>query len=88
MTGSDRDQASNRLSHWMTTQIGSDVTVADLDAVSAGARRFNALFTANTANSSTRFALTMIPTASIQLLDIADEEPTATFSPHCFLQSL
>jgi aminoglycoside phosphotransferase (APT) family kinase protein len=73
MTGSDRNHASARLSRWLTTESGSDVTVADLDAVSAGARRFNALFTANTAKSSTRFALTMIPTASIQLLDIADE---------------
>ena len=73
MTGSDRDHASTRLSRWLTTETGSDVTVADLDAVSAGARRFNALFTANTAQSSTRFALTMSPTASIQLLDIADE---------------
>jgi len=73
MTGSDRDHVSTRLSRWLTTETGSDVTVADLDAVSAGARRFNALFTATTAQSSTRFALTMIPTASIQLLDIADE---------------
>ncbi|MGB1785239.1 MAG: hypothetical protein ACPHK6_07910, partial [Ilumatobacteraceae bacterium] len=73
MTGSDRDHASTRLSRWLTTETGSDVTVTDLDTVSAGARRFNALFTANTAQSSTRFALTMIPTASIQLLDIADE---------------
>ncbi|MEC8486366.1 MAG: phosphotransferase, partial [Actinomycetota bacterium] len=73
MTGSDHDHASTRLSRWLTTETGSDVTVAELDAVSAGARRFNALFTANSAQSSTRFALTMIPTASIQLLDIADE---------------
>jgi aminoglycoside phosphotransferase (APT) family kinase protein len=73
MTGSDRDHVSTRLSRWLTTETGSEVTVADLDAVSAGARRFNALFTATTAQSSTRFALTMIPTASIQLLDIADE---------------
>ena len=71
--GSDRDHASTRLSHWLTTETGSNVTVADLNAVSAGARRFNALFTADTSESSTRFALTMIPSASIQLLDIADE---------------
>ena len=44
MTGSDRNQASSRLSRWLTTQTGSDVTVADLDAVSAGARRFNAIY--------------------------------------------
>ena len=73
MMGSDRDHASTRLSHWLTTETGSNVTVADLNAVSAGARRFNALFTADTSESSTRFALTMIPSASIQLLDIADE---------------
>jgi aminoglycoside phosphotransferase (APT) family kinase protein len=40
---------------------------------SAGARRVNALFEARWPERSQRLALTMIPTASIQLLDVAAE---------------
>ena len=67
------DDPSVRLSTWLSAQEQTDITVTDLNAVSAGARRFNALLSASTASGTTRYALTMIPTASIQLLDVADE---------------
>jgi|DEB0MinimDraft_3_1074331.scaffolds.fasta_scaffold13976_2 aminoglycoside phosphotransferase (APT) family kinase protein len=67
------DDPSVRLSTWLSAQEQTDITVTDLNAVSAGARRFNALLSATTASGTTRYALTMIPTASIQLLDVADE---------------
>jgi aminoglycoside phosphotransferase (APT) family kinase protein len=67
------DDPSVRLSTWLSAQEQTDITVTDLNAVSAGARRFNALFSATTASGTTRYALTMIPTASIQLLNVADE---------------
>lgn len=67
------DDPSVRLSTWLSAQEQTDITVTDLNTVSAGARRFNALFSATTASGTTRYALTMIPTASIQLLDVADE---------------
>lgn len=74
MTGTaPNTDAAAQLSSWLSDAEGVDVVVTDLDAVSAGARRFNALFTASSEGNSTRFALTMIPTASIQLLDVADE---------------
>lgn len=67
------DDPSVRLSTWLSAQEQTDITVTDLNAVSAGARRFNALLSATTASGTTRYALTMIPTASIQLLNVADE---------------
>jgi len=67
------DDPSVLLSTWLSAQEQTDITVTDLNAVSAGARRFNALLSATTASGTTRYALTMIPTASIQLLDVADE---------------
>jgi aminoglycoside phosphotransferase (APT) family kinase protein len=74
MTGTaPKTDAAAQLSSWLSNAEGAGIVVTDLNAVSAGARRFNALFTASSGGTSTRFALTMIPTASIQLLDVADE---------------
>ena len=70
MTGDDRSVA---LGAWLSDRGGRTVTVEDLAPVSAGARRFNALFTAVADGERDRLALTMIPTAAIQLLSVTDE---------------
>ena len=69
----DRDDPARRLAAWLSVEGARPVEVGDLAPVSAGARRFNALFTAVTDDGSTRLALTMIPTAAIQLLSVVDE---------------
>lgn len=71
---------SSRLAEWLNNHFGEHVDVEDLAAVSAGARRFNALFTIVRDGSRQRCALTMIPTASIQLLDVADEARVRTIA--------
>ena len=73
MPGDDHDDPGSRLAAWLSTEQGRPVEVKDLAPVSAGARRFNALFTAVTDAGAARFAVTMIPTAAIQLLSVADE---------------
>lgn len=69
----DRNDPAGRLATWLSGEQGRTVEVRDLAPVSAGARRFNALFTARAGDLSTRHAVTMIPTAAIQLLSVADE---------------
>ena len=73
---------SSRLAGWLSNHFGEHVDVEDVEAVSAGARRFNALFTIVRDGSRQRCALTMIPTASIQLLDVADEARVRTIAEH------
>ena len=66
------DHAS-QLAEWLSTERGRSVSITDLAPVSAGARRFNALFTLHQNGQTERLALTMIPTAAIQLLSVGDE---------------
>jgi len=66
----DLDRA---LAAWLSEQEGRDVRVSGLSFASAGARRLNALFDATTDTGTQRLALTMIPSAAIQLLDVAGE---------------
>jgi len=61
------------LAAWLSAQEGRTVAIDGLTVASTGARRVNALFEARTDGTSQRLALTMIPTAAIQLLDIRDE---------------
>lgn len=61
------------LAAWLSEQEGTTVEVQGLAQASAGARRLNALFEAVTADGTRRLAITMIPTAAIQLLDVAGE---------------
>jgi aminoglycoside phosphotransferase (APT) family kinase protein len=69
----------DRLGNWLTAQRGRPVSVHGLEAVSAGARRFNALCEVRDAELGTQqIALTMIPSASIQLLDVATEAAVRT----------
>lgn len=77
MTGETQSAA---LRTWLSEQRGGRVTVEDLAPVSAGARRFNALFTAVDDSGRERLALTMIPTAAIQLLSVADEAAVRTLA--------
>lgn len=72
--------ATSQLAAWLTTQRSTPTEVVDLAPVSAGARRFNALFTARSAAGDERLALTMIPTAAIQLLSVADEAAVRTLA--------
>ncbi len=62
-----------RLAAWLSEQERTEVEVRGLALSSAGARRVNALFEAVVGGTSQGLALTMIPTAAVQLLDVADE---------------
>ena len=65
------------LADWLSQQEGRPVQVRSLELASAGARRLNALFETVTEQdgqtSVSRLALTMIPRAAIQILDVAGE---------------
>jgi aminoglycoside phosphotransferase (APT) family kinase protein len=67
------DTLQPALAAWLSEQEGRGVDVDGFAVASTGARRVNALFAAHSAGTSQRLALTMIPTAAIQLLDIRDE---------------
>ena len=67
------DELGPALAAWLSEQGGRTVLVDGLAIASTGARRVNALFEAHSAGTSQRLALTMIPTAAIQLLAIRDE---------------
>jgi aminoglycoside phosphotransferase (APT) family kinase protein len=63
-----------RLADWLSTQRGQHYEVRGLELASAGARRVNALFDAVPAQGPVeRRALTMIPSAAIQLIDVSTE---------------
>ena len=67
------DDAPSRLATWLSSERSTQVRITDLAPVSAGARRFNALFTLHEQSRVERMAITMIPTAAIQLLSVTDE---------------
>ena len=73
MSRDGRVDVSAALGAWLTEQEGVTVDVRGLTMASAGARRVNALFDAVRPDGSQRLALTMIPTAAIQLLDVRAE---------------
>lgn len=77
-THTDHTDHAVRLSDWLSTERGERVEVRGLAPVSAGARRFNALFDLVGAHGTQRLAITMIPTAAIQLLDVAAEAGVRT----------
>lgn len=68
---------SASLGRWLTEQEGRPVEVRSLELASAGARRLNALFETvhhdGSAEVITKLALTMIPRAAIQILDVTGE---------------
>jgi aminoglycoside phosphotransferase (APT) family kinase protein len=70
---------SPALATWLTERVGRSVEVRSLELASAGARRLNALFHTVTespdgdAPDVAHLALTMIPHAAIQILDVAGE---------------
>lgn len=68
------------LATWLTEQDGRATEVHGLAFASAGARRVNALFEATSDGGSQRLALTMIPTAAIQLLDVNGEAAIRTLA--------
>ena len=74
------DDPTQRLASWLSTERKTEIEVIDLAPVSAGARRFNALFSIRSAGGQERLALTMIPTASIQLLSVVDEAAVRTLA--------
>jgi aminoglycoside phosphotransferase (APT) family kinase protein len=61
------------LAAWLSEREGRPVEVHGLERASAGARRLNILFDAVSGDDARRLALTMIPTAAIQLLDVEGE---------------
>lgn len=73
MSGDAGSDLSERLARWLSEQRHEDVEVRGLALSSAGARRVNALFEAVGRESTMRLALTMIPTAAVQLLDVSAE---------------
>lgn len=76
---SDTMTLGDRLAVWLTEVRGHRVEVRGLEAVSAGARRFNALCEVDDAESGSQpIAITMIPSASIQLLDVSTEAAVRT----------
>lgn len=70
---------SASLAAWLTEQAGHPVEVQSLELSSAGARRLNALFQTVSVSPDdgkpvvTKLALTMIPWAAVQILDVAGE---------------
>lgn len=68
----------DRLAAWMSETEHRAVEVRGLEAASAGARRFNALFDAVSGDEVRRLALTLIPNAAIQLLDVESEAAVRT----------
>jgi len=61
------------LAAWLSAEWGEPVTIGGLDQSSAGARRTNVLFEARGASRSARLAATIVPSAEIQILDVASE---------------
>ncbi|MGD9704307.1 MAG: phosphotransferase family protein [Acidimicrobiia bacterium] len=74
------DQLPEHLGAWLSEQERRTVDVRGLTLASAGARRVNALFDATADGTTRRLALTMIPTAAIQLLDVAGEAAVRTLA--------
>ena len=70
---SGREALGPKLAEWLSNQEGRAVEVRGLELVSAGARRLNALFEVARDGEVERLALTMIPTAAIQILDVTGE---------------
>ena len=68
------------LTTWLTEQDGCAVEVRGLEMASAGARRLNALFEAVSESGTRRLALTMIPRAAIQIIDVAGEAAVRTLA--------
>ena len=69
-----------RLAAWLTEQEGRPVEVRSLALASAGARRTNALFEAVIGDEVRPLALTMIPYAAVQILDVAGEAAVRTLA--------
>jgi aminoglycoside phosphotransferase (APT) family kinase protein len=69
-----------RLAAWLSQQEGQPVEVRGLERSSAGARRLNALFEAVSPAGTQRLALTMIPYAAVQILDVSDEAGIRTLA--------
>lgn len=68
------DQLSVALGAWLSAAERARIEVRGLALASAGARRLNALFDAvDDSGAVRRLALTMIPTAAIQILDVEGE---------------
>jgi aminoglycoside phosphotransferase (APT) family kinase protein len=61
------DDLAGGLARFLTDHLGEAVTVAGLTASSAGARRTNVLFDAETPSRMLRLVATILPTAEIQL---------------------
>ena len=61
------------LSKWLSARRNEHVRVGGFTFASAGARRTNALFDAVTPGGTQRLALTLIPTAAIQVIDVGTE---------------
>jgi aminoglycoside phosphotransferase (APT) family kinase protein len=70
----------DKLAAWLGEQEGQPVTIDGLAISTAGARRVNALFSATFGGETRRLALTMIPSASIQLLEVAGEAGVRTLA--------
>lgn len=69
-----------RLTAWLSEQEGQPVEVRSLTLASAGARRTNALFEAVIGDEVRGLALTMIPYAAVQILDVAGEAAVRTLA--------
>lgn len=68
------------LAVWLTEVEGHQVEVRGLEQASTGARRLNVLFDAVSESGTQRLAITMIPSAAIQLLDVAGEAAVRTLA--------
>jgi aminoglycoside phosphotransferase (APT) family kinase protein len=68
------------LATWLGQRWGTEVTVSDLDQSSAGARRTNIGFDATAEGTTRRLAVTILPTADIQIIDLAAEADVRTLA--------
>lgn len=71
---------TDRLAAWLSEQEGTAVEVRGLSLSAAGARRTNALFEAVIEGEVRGLALTMIPYAAVQILDVAGEAAVRTLA--------
>jgi len=67
------DTTANGLARWLTEAWGRAVDVSGLRESSAGARRRNVLFDARVDGKVVALAATILPTAEIQIIDVAIE---------------
>jgi aminoglycoside phosphotransferase (APT) family kinase protein len=77
------DATATGLARWLTEAWGRAVDVTGLRESSAGARRRNVLFDAHVDGTVVPLAATILPTAEIQIIDVATEAAVRSVAERC-----